>query len=186
MIWMRSSPPSSCAIAQVSALSIHISGVMQRERAVHAERDRFLERPDRLVAAIGIPRVVRLAHAADERMDAAPIAQGGGIREEEEIAAGHERRRQPGGRHFDLGFARQRRLAQDPSSAISTMWSSPRRLAQRPNLSLRRPEYDMPLLELDRVALTVVETDRLDSLEALECPGETDRAVLPAGEENES
>ena len=40
-------------------------------------------------------------------------------------------------------------------------------------------------IELDRVALAVIEADRLDPGEALKRPGEADGGVLPAGEQDE-
>ena len=40
-------------------------------------------------------------------------------------------------------------------------------------------------LELDAVALAVVEADGLDTGEALERPGEADGGILPAGKQHE-
>ena len=88
--------------AQVAALSIHISGVSMAEGRVHAERDGSGEGLQRVVAAVGIAGEVGLAHAADERADAAPVGQGRGVGEEQQIAAGHEGVGQARGRHLEL------------------------------------------------------------------------------------
>ena len=68
-----------------------------------AEPDRLLKRAQGRVAAIRIAGVVRLAHAADESVQTAPIAERGGIGEEHEVASGHEGARQARGEHLDLG-----------------------------------------------------------------------------------
>jgi hypothetical protein len=38
----------------------------------------------------------------------------------------------------------------------------------------------LPAIEFDRVALTVIEADRLNPLKAIERPSETRRGILPA------
>ena len=42
----------------------------------------------RVVAAIGVAGIIRLAHAADEVLQPAPVGQGGGEGEEQQVAAG--------------------------------------------------------------------------------------------------
>ncbi len=42
-----------------------------------------------------------------------------------------------------------------------------------------------PLIELDAVALAVIETDRFDMIEAGKRPGETGRRILPSGKKHE-
>ena len=81
------------------------------ERHLRAEPDRLLERAQGRVAAIRIAGIVRLAHAADERMQSAPVAERRRIGEEHEIAPRHEGRRQAGGEHLDLGAGGERGLA---------------------------------------------------------------------------
>ncbi len=53
------------------------------------------KRIDGCAAAIRVPRIIGLAHAGDERAQAAAVGEGSGIGEEQEIAAGNERGRKP-------------------------------------------------------------------------------------------
>jgi hypothetical protein len=78
---------------------------------VHAERQRHLQRLQSVVAAIGITRIIGLAHAADEMPRPAAIADGGGKGEEQQIAAGDKRIRQSALLESDRGVTGQRRVA---------------------------------------------------------------------------
>src|SRR5262249_35416487 len=74
----------------------------------HPEVERQLHRFDGVVAAVGITGEVGLAHAGDEMLCSAPIAERAREGEENEIAAGHERRRQPALADLDGDVARER------------------------------------------------------------------------------
>src|SRR5204862_23210 len=63
---------------------------MQLEILGHAEIERRLQRLDGLVAAIRIAGIIRLAHAADDVADAAPVRQRRRAGEKHQIAAGHK------------------------------------------------------------------------------------------------
>ncbi len=80
---------------------------VQFERLVHAEIERDLQRPDGLVAAIGIAGIIGLAHAADDVTDAAPVSQCGRERQKHQIAAGHKGVGQAVRAHGDRDIARQ-------------------------------------------------------------------------------
>ena len=82
------------------------------EALVHAQVERDLQRLQRVVAAVGISGVIGLAHAADQHAKSAPIGDGRGGRQEQDVAARHERRRQAVGAHRDFAVAGQRRVAE--------------------------------------------------------------------------
>ena len=63
--------------------------------------------------------------------------------------------------------------------------SSPSRAAQCGNSAFESLADVKPAVELDAMALAVIEADRLDALEAIERPGEAGRRILAAGIENE-
>jgi hypothetical protein len=143
-----------------------------------------LKRLDGVVAAIGIARIVSLADARDDVLDAAAIGQRRSKGQEDQIAPRHEGRGQPGLGHDDLGVAGQRGL---------------RDLFQRGDVQHRvlaqsgRPvwetlgegiEEDRALSHLDPVALAIVEAQSLDLAEPRAGPGQAGGAVLPAGEED--
>src|SRR5579883_1806517 len=67
---------------------------LERQPRVHTEIDCRLQRLDGVVAAIGIAGEIGLAHAANDMLEAALVGDDGGEGEEDEIAAGYERRRQ--------------------------------------------------------------------------------------------
>src|SRR5690606_16863813 len=66
------------------------------EVGAEGEREAALHALDEGEAAVGVARVVRLAHAADEVADAAREAERRRDGQEERVAAGHERRREAG------------------------------------------------------------------------------------------
>ncbi len=82
----------------------------QHEAGVHADIERNLHRLDRVVAAIGIAGKIRLAHAADDALQAAPVGERGGKGQEDQVAARHERVGQAPCIGFDRDLARHRRL----------------------------------------------------------------------------
>src|SRR5207237_5732041 len=115
-------------------------------------------------------RVVGLAHAAHQRLDAAPIRERSRGGEEKQVAAGHEGGGQAARARRDLGVAGERAVAE---------------LAQELELhdgvgaQLRRPVWKRALEriqsfdaagELDRMALAVIEADRLDARVEAERP----------------
>src|SRR5262249_60719513 len=81
---------------------------MDHETVVHPEVEGKLHAFDGVVATIGITGEVGLAHAGDEMFDAAPISDRAGESEENEVAAGNERRRQPARADLDGDFTRER------------------------------------------------------------------------------
>ena len=85
-----SSPPRSSASCQVVGLVAPHQRRLDDEILFHAEVQRDLHRLQRVVAAIGIAGIIRLAHAADEMAQTAAEGDRGGEREEQQIAAGHE------------------------------------------------------------------------------------------------
>src|ERR1700757_2250497 len=78
---------------------------------VHAERQCRLQRLQGVVAAIGIARIIGLAHAADKMPRSAAVAERGGKGEEQQVAAGHKGIRQSALLKADRSVAGQRRVA---------------------------------------------------------------------------
>src|SRR5262249_61370611 len=140
----------------------------------------LFERPQRGVAAIGIATVVCLAHSADEDIEPTPVAECRGIGEEHKVAAGHEGGRKAGGKHNDLGIARQGRVAdraktRDIDHAIRPEPLAPGREAPRQVLS-----HALAAFELDSMPMPRIATYGLDPRIRVERPGTADGLVLPA------
>ena len=57
--------------------------------------------------------------------------------------------------------------------------------APRREMRAQLVEDSWPAVELDGMALTVIEPDRLHGIEPIQCPGQTGRAVLASGKEDE-
>ena len=117
----------------------------------------------RRVAAIGIAGIIRLAHAADQRGEPAPIAERGGVSEEHEIAPRHEGDGQARRQHDDLGIRGQRGVADgaEARDVEHMVRPEPRRPSGAASRDLRA--HTLAAFELDAVALAVVEADGLDA-----------------------
>src|SRR5258706_2556971 len=153
-----------------------------REARVHAQAERDLKRLDGVVAAIRIAGEVGLAHSPDQAADAAPVGERAGEREEEEIAPGHERVRQARRLHPDLDVVGHRRGAERIQHihfehVVLAEARSPAR-----KFFLQLLEDPRPAIQLDAVALAVVEADGPHALVALGRPGKAGGRVLTAGE----
>jgi hypothetical protein len=158
---------------------------VQHEAPVHAESERQLHRLDGIVAAIGIARVIRLAHAGNEMLDAAPVGDRAGKGKENEIASRHEGGRQAVGGHFDLRVAGKRGLGNlaervEIDDVILAEPLLPFRIECRELVADARPHR-----HLDAMTLTVFETDRLDARKACQRPCQRDGGILPAGKEHQ-
>ena len=66
-------------------------GRLNNKSRLHAEVQNRLKGFNCIVSAVGIARVVRLAHSADEMTKAAPIGERCGEREKNDVATWHER-----------------------------------------------------------------------------------------------
>ena len=155
-----------------------------REALIHAERQRYLHRLERVITAVGIARIVGLAHAADQHADVASIGDRGRIGEKQQIAARHEGGRQTLRADADLCRLGQRRVGQPAQLAHrdQVVVTEPR-CPKREEFA-QRSEYPRSHLQFDRVALAVVEADGLNPFIARQCPGEAGRRVLSAREQN--
>ena len=140
---------------------------VQYEGSIHAEVEGHLQRLDRIVATVGIAGEIGLAHAADQVADVAPPGDGGGEGEEQEIAAGHEAVGQPVLLHGEGDVPGQRRITDLSQHAHvdEMVLAQPLRPVRKalPDLV----EDDETLIQLDAVALAVVESDRLDMRKSL-------------------
>ena len=148
--------------------------------AIDAETDGAGERLQGVVAAVGIARIVGLAHAAHQRADVAAIGERGGVGEEQQVAAGNECARQARRSHLDGGLTRETRLAdlskrRQREHVVIAETCRPRRICRT-----QSSDDLSALIELDAVTLAVVEPDRFDVLEAIERRGETHGRVLTA------
>jgi len=118
-------------------------------------------------------------------MPPTPVGDRCRVGEEQQVAAGHEGVGQAGGAEADLGCLRQcgvRQLAEF-AHRHGVVLAQP--LAPRGKRGAQAGQHGGPLGELHRVALTVVEPDRLDVRKAVERPGQAGGGVLPTGEEDE-
>ena len=159
---------------------------IHHEALLHAEIERDLQRLQRIVAAIGIAGIIRLAHAADEMFDAAPVGDRSGKGEEQQVAPGNESVGQAARGEGDLLVLGERGLAElaeeskdragglrrDAPPMIGKSCFSAARMSARQSSSIA-------------VALAVVETDGLDMRIALERPCEARGGVLSSGEEDQ-
>jgi hypothetical protein len=145
---------------------------MEHQPLVHPHVQGDLQRLDRVVAAVRIAGIIRLAHAADEMPELAPDGQGRRQGEEEEVAARDERVGQAVLAEGDLGLSGEGRVADLPQDGEVQQVIVPEPLAP----SRRKPGEPSakvrPAVQLDPVALAVVEADGLDPLEPLQRPGE--------------
>src|SRR6185312_1143364 len=156
-----------------------------REGAADAEGQDPLHRVHGLAPAVRIARIVRLAHAADQGVQPAPVGERGGIGQEDEIAPRYEGRGQPALGGLDRPLGGQRGLADGAERADIQMVVRADTLAPygkfgpqpRPDIKARR--------ELRGVSLAVVEAHGLDPLEPVQRPGQADAGVLSAREEHE-
>src|SRR5262245_63628981 len=107
---------------------------------------------------------------AYEMFHPAPICERAGKGEENEIAAGNERRRQPARANLDGDLARERgigngRQRPEMKHVILAEPFAPRRLERRDAFT-----HALPRLKLGAMALLVIEAQRLDASKTLERP----------------
>ena len=165
-------------------VNIH-KGRFDLHRLVEAEAKRLGLRLDRVIAAIGIAGIVRLAHAADQHTNPAPHGQRAGQCQEQKVPSRHERGRQAGLGRLDGHIMRHRRLAEAlqhgrVDHVILTQTAGPGRVqAGKPG------PHILPAGQLHRMALAIIEADRLDLFIALQRPCETGGRILPAGKQDE-
>src|ERR1039458_1966767 len=116
---------------------------------------------------------------------AAAIGERAGEAEENQIAAGHETGRQFVVGDLDGGFAGERAVG-DGGQRIELYYM----VVAQPRLPFRaqrrqRSAQLRPNVELDRMALAVVEADGFHARESFQRPGQADGGILPAGEQDE-
>lgn len=158
---------------------------MQLECAGHAERQRGLHGADGVVAAIGIAGIIRLAHAADDVSDAAPVGQSCGKGQEHQIAAGHKRIGQAVGAHRNRDVAGQRRLGHRGQCRDRQRMAFAEFGGPIGTQALDAVEQARAAVELDGVALAVVEAQRLHARKAVQRPGKAGGGILTAGEQHQ-
>ena len=179
-------PPAQrlCETPGLGLVEPHQRGV-QHEAVLHAEVERDLQRLDRVVAAIGIAGIVRLAHPAYYVAQAAPVGERGREGQEDDVAAGHEGVGQARGPEPDCRIPRQRRLG-DLSQCVEgqgVVLAEPERPG-RVDAQQAVPQ-DGAAVEFDPVALAVIEAQRLDVIEPVQRPGEAGGRILPPREQHE-
>ncbi len=155
------------------------------EAPIHAEIQRRLERVQGVAAAVGVAGEVRLAHAAHQMGQPAPVRQGRGIGQEHQVTPRHEGRgKAPLGHLYGpLGGEGGRSdgaEAPDIDDMVFAEPAHPHRKATRDPLA-----HPHPSSEFGCMALAVVEADRLDPLIAVQRPGEADAGILAAGEQHQ-
>ena len=178
------SPPRVLASPQVCAFVKVISGVSMRTSRAMPRLKARTERVQGLTPAVGIAGIVRLAHAAHQRLKTPAVGQGGGVDEEGEVAAGNEGGRQAAVIDLDGPLVGQGGFADPPKAAqVQAMIGSE---PFTPGWAmLEEPASKHPARGQFRgMALAVVEADGLDARIALQGPGETHRQVLSSGEQH--
>ncbi len=162
----------------------HQRGV-QHEAALHAEVQRHLQGLHRVVAAIRVAGIIRLAHAGDDVPDAPPVGERGGEGEEDEVAPRHEGVRQARRLEADLGLPRERRVGDGAQRVEGEHVILAEALPPGGVDGREAGAQALPAIELDPVALAVIEAQRLDAGVTVERPGEAGGRILPAGEQDE-
>jgi hypothetical protein len=152
---------------------------------VHAERQCRLQRLQRVVAAIGIARIVGLAHPANEVPRAAAITDRSGKTEEQQITAWDKGVRQTALRKRNRGFTGQRRIAELAQHTEIDDMVVAELLTPPGEFAAQSLEYCGSALELDTMALPVIEADRLNRGKMFERPGETGRRILTSGKQDQ-
>src|SRR5579872_2812035 len=126
---------------------------------------------DRVVAAIGIAREIRLAHATYQMPDTPPIGDGCGEREEHQVAAGHEGIGKALLAETYFLVAGQRRFGNfrqtiERHEMIVTQSFRPAIID-----AAHRPNHRLLARDFDAMTLTVIEGDGFNVLETLKRPG---------------
>jgi len=166
-------------IPRPGLIHVHEWG-LDLERRIHAERERLAQRLQGFVAAVGVARIVGLAHAADQGADAAAIGQRRGVGKEQQVASRHERIRQAGPAHLDGDIARQARFADAPERGqlehmvVAEARAPPRKGDPEP------PQQLLPRRHLDVVPLAIGKPHRFDAAVALERRREANGRILTA------
>ena len=92
---------------------------MDGDAFVETKRQRNLHSFDRIVAAVRIAGIIRFAHAGDQMSGTAPISQRSRKAEENQIAAGHEGRRQAAVSAIAIAVSRVSAVSEMAASASS-------------------------------------------------------------------
>src|SRR5436190_5577788 len=124
---------------------------------LHAERQGRLQRLQRIVAAIGIAGVIGLAHAADEVLEAAPVADRRRKGEEQDVAAGHKGVRQSARLETDRAVAGQRRVADPAEHAEIDEMIDAELFVPFGKVAAQARLDRLPAVELDPAPLAIVE-----------------------------
>ena len=152
-----------------------------RRSVSSASAERALLGLDEIEAAVGVARIIRLAHPADEVGDAPREADARGDGEEERVAAGDERRGEVG-----RALVRAAHVLVVLGEGAAREEPGEVEHGERNAGEVRDP---LRLFQLDGVLLPVAKAERFDAVEAAEVgmlrPEEAGRGVLPAGEEDE-
>ena len=156
------------------------------EMFIGAEIDGVAERRQRLIAAIGIARIIGLAHPADKIANAAPVAERCRQRKKQQIASRHKGVRQAVCAECDLRVARERRVADRAKdrkieNVVGTKPRRPSRKGGRNGL----PEL-RAAVEFHAVPLAISEAERLDRVVIRQGPCQADGGILTAGQKHEA
>ena len=158
---------------------------LQHEAPVHTQAERHLQRLDGVVAAVRVTGEIRLAHAAHQSTYAPAVGERGGRGEKKQISPGDEGVGESGVAHFDFDVVRHGGRAERSDDAEIEHVVFAEFFSPRGKTIAQLGEDHRAALELDRVALAVVEAHRLDAREIRERPGEAGGRILPAGKKHE-
>ena len=140
---------------------------MQLERPGHAEIERDLQRPDGVVATIGIAGIIGLAHAADDvlhcRADRPAPRRRSGTPDYGRARKCSAVRPAP----ISIATSRVNAVSESRQRRDRQAYGFRRALPPNPAAALDSLEQAVAAIELDGVALAVVEPQRLDAREAV-------------------
>src|SRR5216683_1595394 len=158
---------------------------LQHEAPVHAQAERDLQRLDGVVAAVRVAGEIGLAHTAHQSAYAPAVGERRGGGEKKQISPGDEGVGESGVAHFDLDVVRHGGRAERGDDAEIEHVVFAEFFSPRGKTLAQLGEDHRAALELDRVALAVVEAHRLDAREIRERPGEAGGRILPARKKHE-
>src|ERR1700730_17432483 len=157
----------------------------KNKTCIHAEIHGELHGFHGIVAAIGVARKIRFAHAADNMLEAASVGERRRQAQEHKVAAGDEcigQAARIGGDLDIVGHCRCGDLRQGLDADHVVLAEA---VAPRGEILTKRFADRSALVELDAMSLAVIESNRLDPRISIECQGKTCRRILAAGKQDE-
>ena len=155
------------------------------QAALQPQVQRDLQGLHGVIAAVGIAREIGFADTGDDHLQAAPIGERAGERQEQQVASGHERVGQAVGLHGEghvVGQGRAADLLQHVERQQVVFAQARRPLRE---LAANLGQHVLARIEFDMVALAVVETQGFDAFITRERVGQAGGGVLSTGKKDQ-